>query len=297
MGSQVRRPSLHVAYPDHGNALLLLRRDAEVDAKVDQMTARGTSTDKLTAEVDKLHLEADEIRTRMARAEALSVQMDARAGIRTRLLEIEAERAEIELLEERLTNRNMEITAAKTERDEKLLLTQWQFQRVYNFTESVTKGTVQTCIDRLNQWAVMDPGCDVQIVFNSPGGSVIDGMWLFDYIRLMRDRGHKVTCMALGYAASMAGILLQAASEGCRVMAKGSWLLIHEVAFSAGGKIGEVEDEYKFGKRLKEQAAAIFVERSNGKLTRERLEVMWDRKDCWLDPSEALELGIIDEIR
>jgi ATP-dependent Clp endopeptidase proteolytic subunit ClpP len=281
-----------VAHPAGGHAVLVLRGIAEVDAKVDQMTVVLEK-----AELDKLRAETAEIRARMARAKVLAVQMDARADIRTRLREVELETAELELREERCTARNIEIGAAKTERDERLLLTQWQFQRVYNFTDSVTKSSVTTCIDRLNQWTVMDPGCAIQITFNSPGGSVIDGMWLFDYIRLLRGKGHVVTCIALGYAASMAGILLQAASDGCRVMSQGSWLLIHEVAFSAGGKIGEVEDEYKFGLRLKEQAAKIFVERSNGKLTREALEAMWNRKDCWLDPGEALALGIIDEVR
>ena len=150
-------------------------------------------------------------------------------------------------------------------------------------------------IDRLHQFSVASPGCDITITFNSPGGSVIDGMALFDYIRFLQGQGHKFTIIALGYAASMAGILLQAADV--RVMAKGSWLLIHEVAFAAGGKIGEVEDMYEFGKRLKSQAADIFIERSGGKLTREHLEEKWTRKDWWLSADEALALGLIDEVR
>lgn len=248
------------------------------------------------AQIAKLQAEAAEIEARMARAKKLTAQSDERVELRKRLLEANVAKAELEAEEERFTRRNVEIVATKTERDEKLLLTQWQFQRTFNFVDSVTKNSVGSCIDRLNQWAVMDPGCDIRITFNSPGGSVVDGMWLFDYILYLRAQGHTVTCIALGYAASMAGILLQAASDGCRVMGKNSWLLIHEVAFSAGGKIGEVEDEYKFGLRLKEQAAAIFVERSGGKLTREKLEQMWNRKDCWVSPDEALGLGLADKI-
>ena len=159
----------------------------------------------------------------------------------------------------------------------------------------VGKDTVQPCMDRLNSWDVMDPGCEMTIIFNSPGGAVIDGMALFDYIRFMRGKGHRVTIIALGYAASMAGVLLQAGDH--RVMAKGSWLLIHEVAFSTSGKIGEIEDMYKFGERLKEQAASVFIERSGGKLTRAVLTENWTRKDWWLSPGEALALGLIDEIR
>ena len=249
------------------------------------------------ATIAKLNAETREIEARTARDAEQALLAMERVALRRKALECAVEKAEVQLEAERHFGRLHVLDLAKSKRDEALLLTQWQFQRQYNFTESVTRQSVQNCIDRLNQWDVMDPGCAITIVFNSPGGSVIDGMWLFDYIRLLRERDHKVTCIALGYAASMAGILLQAASDGCRVMARGSWLLIHEVAFSAGGKIGEVEDEYKFGLRLKEQAAAIFVERSGGKLTREALETMWCRKDCWLDPTEALALGIIDAIR
>jgi len=187
------------------------------------------------------------------------------------------------------------ISLARHRRDEALILAQWQHQHVFNFVAAVSGTTVQAAIERLNSWDVMDPGCDMTIIFNSPGGSVIDGMALFDYIRWMRTRSHKVTIIALGYAASMAGILLQAGDV--RVMAKGSWLLIHEVAFGVAGKIGEIEDMYKFGERLKEQAATIFVERSGGKLTREMLEINWNRKDWWISPDEALALGLIDEIR
>jgi ATP-dependent Clp endopeptidase proteolytic subunit ClpP len=249
------------------------------------------------AQLNKLHAEADEIRARMARSAVLAEQTDARATIRQRMMEVAEAKANLELVEERYTVRTCEIIAAKTERDEKLLLSQWQFQHVFNFVGHVGKDTIQPCMDRLNSWDVMDPGCDITIVFNSPGGSVIDGMALFDYIRFIRGKGHKVTCLALGYAASMAGILLQAASDGCRVMAKGSWLLIHEVAFSTSGKIGEIEDMYKFGERMKKQAADIFIERSGGKLTHAVLTENWTRKDWWLSPEEALALGLIDEVR
>lgn len=228
------------------------------------------------AQIAKLNAEAEEIRARIARAAIVARQQDER----------------------RARSASLEILAInKAERDEKLLLSQWQYQHTFNFVGHVGKDTVGACMERLNSWHVMDPGCEITIIFNSPGGSVVDGMALFDYIRWTRAQGHSVTCVALGYAASMAGVLLQAASDGCRVMSKGSWLLIHEVAFSTSGKIGEIEDMYKFGERMKEQAAAIFIERSGGKLTRAVLDSNWTRKDWWLSPDEAFALGLIDEIR
>jgi ATP-dependent Clp endopeptidase proteolytic subunit ClpP len=243
----------------------------------------------------KLIAETAEITARTARAAVVAAQADRRLELREEQMRLATDLARVELRKSELSTKYEEIALRKSARDEQLLLTDWRYCNTLNFIGTVDRGSVTTAVDKLHQYSVTNPGCDIEIVFNSPGGSVIDGMMLFDYIRFLRGAGHKVTIVALGYAASMAGILLQAADV--RVMAKGSWLLIHEVSFSAGGKISEVEDEYKFGLRLKEQAAQIFVERSGGKLTREALELMWNRKDCWLDPDESLRLGLIDEVR
>lgn len=247
------------------------------------------------AQVAKLEAETREIETRSARNEREAEMATERTDLRLKSLRLAVDRARLSLAQDKREARQGEIDVAKAERDEKVLLSDFKFQHTFHFFGGVDKGSVQPCIERLNMWHQMDPGCDMTIVFNSPGGSVIDGMALFDFIRFMRDKGHKITIIALGYAASMAGILLQAGDV--RVMAKGSWLLIHEVAFSASGKIGEIEDQYRFGEKLKEQAAKIFIERSGGKLTREVLDANWTRKDWWLSSDESLALGLIDEIR
>jgi ATP-dependent Clp protease protease subunit len=230
--------------------------------------------DKTAAIIAKLQAETAEIESRMEReGEAYALSL--------RLQENELEVSGIAL--------------KKARRDEATLLSDWRFDHTLHFVGHVAKDTVQATIDKLHMWSRIDPGCAITIVFNSPGGSVIDGLALFDYIRFLQAQGHHITTVALGYAASMGGILLQAGDV--RAMARGSWLGIHEVAFNAQGKIGEVEDMYEFGKRLKEQAANIFVDRSGGKLTREALEHGWLRKDWWLSAEEALDLGLIDEIR
>lgn len=249
------------------------------------------------AQIAKLQAETAEIEAKGARAVIVAQQSDERMALRRRLLELAAEKAELEVQEEHCSSRQIAIGLAKAERDEKLLLSEWRLKHIFHFVGAVESTLVSSCMDRINQWDSEDPTCDMTIMFNSPGGGVLNGMALFDYIRFMRGKGHKVTCIALGHAASMAGILLQAATDGCRVMARGSWLLIHEVAFSTSGKIGEVEDMYKFGERLKAQAADIFIERAGGKLTREVLAANWTRKDWWLSPDEALAFGIIDEVR
>jgi ATP-dependent Clp endopeptidase proteolytic subunit ClpP len=240
-----------------------------------------TPDDLVRAEIAKLAAETAEIEAGMKRADAAAALRFEMLGLKHSNLLAETEMTQVAL--------------RKALRDERLLLCDWRFDHTLNFVGHVAKDTVAAAIERLHQFSVADPGCDITIVFNSPGGSVIDGMALFDYIRSLSAAGHKVTTVALGYAASMGGILLQAGDV--RAMAKGAWLMIHEVAFSTGGKIGEIEDMYRFGERLKEQAATIFVERSGGVLTREHLEKNWNRKDWWISSDEALELNLVDEVR
>ncbi len=164
---------------------------------------------------------------------------------------------------------------------------------VYQFSNDVNASSVATCLNRLRYWAVNDPGCDIEIVFNSPGGSVIDGLALFDYIQELRRAGHRVVTSTRGMAASMGGVLLQAGDW--RVMGREAHILIHEVAFRAGGKIGEVEDQVTFSKMLQDRIINIFVARS--KMTAAEIRRKWARTDWWIGSELALKLGLVDEVR
>lgn len=245
------------------------------------MDLTAAQAEKFLAEAEAFRVKTEQTRQEMEGAAAESHLQMRVLEAEARQAEAEAEVSEMGLHQERWNKRIREAD--------------WTRDLTLNYVGSIARDSVQASIDKLHLFHKVAPGEPITITFNSPGGSVIDGMALFDYIRFLRGQGHHITIIAMGYAASMAGILLQAADH--RVMARGSWMLIHEVAFGAAGKIGEVEDMAEFGKRLKEQAAQIFVERSGGKLTREYLEQKWQRRDWWLDPDEALALGLIDEVR
>lgn len=91
----------------------------------------------------------------------------------------------------------------------------------------------------------------------------------------------------------MAGILLQAGD--IRVMGRESWLMLHEAAFGAQGKVGEVEDTVEWVKKIQERILNIFAQHSS--LSRAQIKRRWTRKDWWIDSDEALRLGFVDEIR
>lgn len=189
------------------------------------------------------------------------------------------------------------ISRAERERTEKLALIQDHYVQEHFFDGPVGPKSVYACLNTLAAWHRVNPKCDMNITINSPGGSVIDGMHLFDQLATYSLRGggtHRVTITVRGYAASMAGILLQAADE--RVIGRESYLMIHEISAGTGGKIGEIKDDVKWYEKLCDRVVDIFVERANGRIDRGAFIEAWTRRDWWIDSVEALQLGFVDKI-
>ena len=230
--------------------------------------ATKKSISKAAAEADKIVAEAS-----LAKAQARQATAEARKA------EAEASQQEIKLKEAQKTLLKQKAT------DEENYL--------YRFNKDVSTHSVAACMSKLTEWSRISPGCDIEIVFSSPGGSIIDGFELFDFIQELRGRGHAITTGSLGMAASMAGILLQAG--GTRWIGHQAWMMIHRAAFGAIGKTYEVEDEVKLVKRIEDRCVDIFVSRS--RLTKLKIKRNWDRKDWWIDADECLELGLVDEVR
>ena len=223
---------------------------------------------------------ADTIPPKAVPALILKLKADARkANAEARTYEIEGDMGDIQL------------TGAR--RIEKDRLAANRYHHVFNYLGSIDQTSVAACMEQLTIWNRVDPGCDIEIIFNSPGGSVMSGMALFDHIRDIRKDGHKVTTVSQGYAASMAGILIQAGDV--RVIGKESYVLIHEISTGAVGKIGEIEDVVEFTHKIQDRVLDIFADRSKKKAA--YYAKHWKRKDWWLDSTECLEIGFVDEVR
>lgn len=166
--------------------------------------------------------------------------------------------------------------------------------RIINFFGSVNAISSQAAIETLGSWAREDePGTKFTIIFNSPGGSVLDGLALFDYIQELKAKGFVIETVTLGMAASMGGVLLQAGSH--RVAGRNAFMLIHEAATMIGGKASDIEDQAKFLQRLQAKILDILAERST--LNVAAIKKNWKKTDWWLDADEMLKLGFVDEIR
>lgn len=254
---------------------------AKAQAEADQIKAEEARLGKL----DELEYQRVKEEVRTAAAEASAREAEAAAAhSNARTAEALAQAAEIQRDRE-VEKRNLEL-AADT------------YHFTYNFNKAVDEASVTTCVRQLSVWQRQHQDSaekpTIEIVFDSPGGSVIDGMHLYDHIKTMQHQGWVINTTARGYAASMGGILLQAGTV--RRMGAEAYILIHEISTVAYGKTGEIEDEMLFVKKIQERVLRIFAARSNGKVSVATLRQKWRRKDWWLDSTEALRLGIVDEI-
>lgn len=149
-------------------------------------------------------------------------------------------------------------------------------------------------MDALRHWGERDPGQPITIDINSPGGSVVDGLAMFDLIQRLRRAGSHVTTRALGAAFSMGAVILQAGDD--RVVFPHSRILIHEGSQVFTGEMtrAQAQDTSDFVDSLLDDVLDIFAERA--KLSKRQIANRWKRKDWFIDAAEAVKLGFADRI-
>ena len=135
-----------------------------------------------------------------------------------------------------------------------------------------------------------DDDKDVMMYVNCPGGSVTAGLAIYDTMNLIRP---KVSTVCIGLAASMGTVLLLAGAKGKRYALPNSTIHLHQVLGGAQGQARDIEIQARETLRLQRVLRNI-IQVNTGQ-TMERIEHDTDR-DFWLDPPQAKEYGIIDEI-
>jgi ATP-dependent Clp endopeptidase proteolytic subunit ClpP len=203
-----------------------------------------------------------------------------------------ATEAELKLAQLTAQVENEQLRLAKAKRDEEIALSQASEAMCYTFYDSVTPDKIRECLGVLEPWARRFPGRPLAITLCSPGGSVIDGLVLYDFLGGLRSKGHYVTVTVLGMAASMGGILLQAGDK--RVVGENADVMIHEVSYGAQGTLSNMKDRGKRSEGLWKRLLKILKKRST--LSIAEIESYCDRKDWWLTAKEAVEFGFADEV-
>lgn len=131
-------------------------------------------------------------------------------------------------------------------------------------------------------------GKDIHVYVDSPGGSVIAGLAIYDTMRFMSS---KVNMVGFGMQASMGSILL--ASGDTRAMTEHSKLMIHQLSGGSRGQATDMALSLAFSEQLHEDLKSIYVRHIG--FTHEFWDIVMER-DTWLTAQQALEIGFIDQI-
>lgn len=202
------------------------------------------------------------------------------------------ERAELELEQARLSVAKSRLELADLERSQRESGAAAKHARVYFFSKPVRKKSVAEAIEALGLWSRRDPGAEIRIVINSPGGHVVEGLALFDFLGELRALGHHLTTVVIGQAASFGAILMQAGDV--RLIGHNASVLLHEIRWGISGPISYLEDDLEFGRSLQRRLLTILAGRSS--LSEDEIAARWSRKDWWLTAEEVVEIGLADGI-
>lgn len=135
-----------------------------------------------------------------------------------------------------------------------------------------------------------DPGKDISIYINSPGGSVHAGLGIYDTMQYINSR---VSTICTGMAASMAAVLLVAGAKDRRFALKHSRVMIHQPMGGMQGQAADMEINYKQIMLLRDELYQIIADHSGQPFKK----IMKDSdRDYWMTAQEALEYGMIDKI-
>ena len=135
-----------------------------------------------------------------------------------------------------------------------------------------------------------EPGKDISIYINSPGGSVYAGYGIYDTMQYI---GSDVSTICTGVAASMASILLVAGTKGKRFALPHSRIMIHQPLGGMQGQASDMEIAAREILKVKKELYTILSEHSGQSY--ETIERDSDR-DYWLTAPEALDYGMIDRV-
>ena len=133
-----------------------------------------------------------------------------------------------------------------------------------------------------------DPEKDIYMYINSPGGSVYDGLGIFDTMQHVKPDIHTV---CVGLAASMGAFLLAAGTKGKRSSLRHSRIMIHQPLGGARGQASDIRIQADEILYLKERLNSELSERTGKDL--ETIKEDTDR-DFYMSPQEAAEYGLID---
>jgi len=137
-----------------------------------------------------------------------------------------------------------------------------------------------------------NPEMPISMYINSPGGSVYDGLAVYDVMQYIKSPVHTYVT---GMAASMGSFLAQAGTPGHRYLLPRAITMIHQPSSGTRGKVSDMEIDLIESLRIKKEMTELYVKHNSKGVSYEKFAELMDR-DKWLPAPMALELGLADHI-
>ena len=163
-------------------------------------------------------------------------------------------------------------------------------ERVIFLSGEVNEASANLIIAQLLHLESMDPEKDISLYINSPGGSVIDGLAIYDTMQFVKP---DVATYCVGQCASMGAVLLAAGAKGKRFALPNSRVLIHQPWGGAQGQASDIEIQAQEIVRLRERLEGILAHH-----TKQTMRVIHEDcdRDKIMDATTARAYGIVDDI-
>lgn len=162
--------------------------------------------------------------------------------------------------------------------------------RIIFLGEEVTEGSANTIVAQLLHLANEDPDKDIQLYINSPGGSVYDGLAIYDTMQYIKP---DVQTIGIGLQASMGAFLLSSGAKGKRFVLPNARVMIHQPSSGTQGMVTDQEISLRESVRMKELLAKVIAKNTGQKLDKVKADM---ERDHWMSADEAVKYGLADEM-
>ena len=162
--------------------------------------------------------------------------------------------------------------------------------RIIFLGEEVNEHTANVVVAQLLHLANEDPNKDIQLYINSPGGSVYDGLAIYDTMQFIKP---DVQTIGIGLQASMGAFLLSSGTKGKRMVLPNSRVMIHQPSSGTQGKVTDQEITLREAIELKERLAKMMAKNTGQKIDKVKADM---ERDFWMGAEEAVKYGVADEV-
>jgi len=162
--------------------------------------------------------------------------------------------------------------------------------RIIFLGDEVNQHTANLVVAQMLFLEAEDPKKDITFYINSQGGSIYDGMAIYDTMRFVKC---DVQTVGVGMQASMGAILLSSGTKGKRLLLPHSKVMIHQPTSGTKGRITDMEIDLKEGIKAKKLLNEILAKNTGKKLSKIEIDV---ERDYWMSAEEAVEYGLADKV-